>query len=80
MIDEPLYPKKHVKNYNISRVKKLYKEIYNIDIQAIDLGYKGYRYVRYIRYNVIQIQTNEVLLENVKLYGLGKLLDDNGVY
>lgn len=80
MLDEPLYPKKYAKQYNIGRVKKLYKEHYNIDIQKVDLGYKGYRYVRYVRYKMIQIDTNEVLAENVLLYGLGKLLEDNGVY
>lgn len=65
--------------YSIARVRKLMKEIYDIDVVKIDMGYKGYRYMPYILYQLVD-NTGKVLVEKATLNSIGDYLVSQGEY
>ena len=67
------------RDFSVTRVTKLYKEIFDITIERIDLGYKGYRYVPYTLYNMYD-KHGRLMAHAVTLRALGYGLVVEGVY
>jgi len=67
------------RNYSISKVTRLFKEIYDLDIVRVDKGYKGYRYIPYIAYRIRNNQGRYITPE-VTLQSLGDFLVINDDY
>lgn len=65
-------------NYSIARVRKRFKEIYDLDIRKVT-GYKFYRYRRFIEYNVYN-SDGECILQHVTLKSLAEHLIKKGEY
>lgn len=65
--------------YSISHVKKLYKEIYDLDIHNVDYGYKGQRYRKYVEYNVYNSK-GECIMHRMTLKALAEHLIRKGMY
>lgn len=64
--------------YSIARVRKRFKDIYNLDIRKIT-GYKYYRYRRYVEYNVYN-SDGKCILERMTLDALAEHLVKNNEY
>lgn len=67
------------RRYSIAKVKRLYKEIYALDVINIDYGYKGNRYRPYVHYRVMDHDGN-IVMDRVTLNALGDHLVDIGEY
>lgn len=67
------------RRYSIARVRRLYKEIYNVDVVKIDTGYKGNRHRLYEHYNVLDY-SGFPIIERATLNALGDHLVDIGEY
>lgn len=66
------------RRYCMAKVKRLYKEIYDLDITNIG-GYKSNRYQLYEHYRVTDRDGN-IVMNNVTLNALGDHLVDIGEY
>lgn len=65
--------------YSITRVQKRFKDIYDLRVEKIDYGYKGYRYRRYKEYDVFN-SAGECVMHRVTLKALAEHLVRCGEY
>lgn len=65
------------RHYSIARVRKIFKEIYALDVVKIDYGYKGDRYHYYSAYQVQDSEGN-IVIEYATLNALGDFLVREG--
>lgn len=65
------------RHYSISRVRKIFKEVYALDVVKIDYGYKSNRYKYYEEYNVIDSE-GKIVIDKATLNALGDFLVREG--
>lgn len=66
-------------NYSFWRIKRILKEDYNNRLENIWQGYKANRRPNYVeRYNLIDNETNDIILSNITLNSLRKVLTEEG--
>lgn len=65
------------RHYSIARVRKIFKEIYDLDVVKIDRGYKGDRYHYYSAYQLLDSEGN-IVIEYATLNALGDFLVREG--
>ena len=64
-------------NYSFWRIKRILEKDYNYKLENIWQGYKANRKSNYEkRYNLIENDTNSIILENITLNSLRKILTE----
>ena len=64
-------------NYSFWRIKRILEKDYNYRLENIWQGYKANRKSNYLkRYNLIENDTNSIILENITLNSLRKILTE----
>lgn len=64
-------------NYSFWRIKRILEKDYNYRLENIWQGYKANRKSNYVkRYNLIENDTNSIILENITLNSLRKVLTE----
>lgn len=64
-------------NYSFWRIKRILEKDYNYRLENIWQGYKANRKSNYEkRYNLIENDTNSIILENITLNSLRKILTE----
>lgn len=77
---ERLYPRKEYTRGSISHVRKVLKEIYNIEMPENDYGYKSNRYRRFNDYRLVNADTGEIIAPKVTLSAVTDMLKRNNEY
>lgn len=67
------------RRYSLARVRKIFKDIYNLSVVQADIGYKSHRHKPYMLYNVIDSE-NHLVMEKVTLNALGDYLVSENEY
>lgn len=64
-------------NYSFWRIKRILEKDYNYKLEKVWQAYKANRKPNYVeRYNLIDNDTNSIILENITLNSLRKILTE----
>ncbi|WP_288478759.1 hypothetical protein [uncultured Clostridium sp.] len=68
-------------NYSFWKIKRILEEDYHYKLEKVWQGYKANRKLNYVeRYNLIDNDTNSIILENITLNLLRKILTDENYH